>query len=89
MCPVVRAGEDCPDKPYQSALIILTTSGKKVTSINTDVDGNFRVSLFPGEYVLKPQTPPNQPLPIAREQPFTVVAGRFIELNVIYDSGIR
>lgn len=89
MCPVMRAEDPCPDKPYQSTLVISTPSGKKVTSINTDADGHFRVNLLPGEYTLKPQTPQNQPLPIAQEQTFTVVTGQFTELNVLYDSGIR
>lgn len=89
MCPVMRAEDPCPDKPYQTTLVISTPSGKKVTNINTDADGRFRVSLSPGEYVLKPQTPQNQPLPIAQEQTFTVVANQFTELNVSYDSGIR
>ena len=52
-------------------------------------DGSFRISLAPGEYILKPETPQNLPLPIAQEQQFTVWTGQFIELQVAYDSGIR
>jgi hypothetical protein len=89
VCPVVRVGEACPDKPYQATLIILTASGDKVARIVTDADGNFRVSLAPGDYILRPETPPNQPLPIAQEQQFTVAKGQFAELRVTYDSGIR
>jgi hypothetical protein len=89
ICPVVRIGEACPDRPYQATLIILTVSGDKVARIVADADGNFRVSLLPGNYILQPETPQNQPLPSAQEQTFTVVTGRFTELNVTYDSGIR
>jgi hypothetical protein len=89
ICPVVQPGKDCPDRPYQATLNILTTSGNKVARTVTDADGNFRVNLLPGNYILHPETPQNQPLPRAQEQTFTVVAGRFIELNVTYDSGIR
>ena len=89
VCPVVQVGEACPDKPYQATLIISTASGKKVTRIVTGEDGNFRVGLLPGDYLLQPQTPQNQPLPIGQEQAFAVTAGQFTELNVTYDSGIR
>jgi hypothetical protein len=89
MCPVVRAEEPCPDKPYQTTLVILNTSGEKVTNIATDAAGRFRVNLSPGDYILQPETPQNQPLPISQEQQFSVVAGRFTELNISYDSGIR
>lgn len=89
ICPVVQVGKECPDKPYQATLSILTTAGDKVASIVTDVEGKFRVSLLPGNYILRPETPPNQPLPYAQEQPFTVTADQFTEIPVTYDSGIR
>jgi hypothetical protein len=89
VCPVVQVGESCPDQPYQATLSILAASGDKVARIVTDADGNFRISLVPGDYILQPETPENQPLPIAQEQQFTVTAGQFTELLVTYDSGIR
>jgi hypothetical protein len=89
VCPVVQVGKDCPDKPYQATLSILTAAGNKVTTIVTAADGNFRVNLAPGNYLLRPETPQNQPLPRAEEQPFTVTAGQFTEISVTYDSGIR
>lgn len=89
VCPVVQVGKDCPDKPYQATLSILTASGDKVTRIVTDADGNFRANLAPGSYILRPETPQNQPLPHAQEQQFTVTAGKFTEIPVTYDSGIR
>jgi hypothetical protein len=89
MCPVVKIDEPCPDKPYQATLSVLTTSGDLVTRFTTDTDGKFKVSLVPGEYILRPETPENMALPIAQEQPFNVISGQFTELNVSYDSGIR
>ena len=89
LCPVVQVGESCPDQPYQATLSILTASGDKVARITTDAEGKFRVSLLPGEYILRPETPADQPLPFAKEQQFTVAAGQFTELAVTYDSGIR
>lgn len=89
VCPVVKIGEDCPDRPYQATLSILTVSGAPVTRIETNAEGKFRVALAPGDYLLRPETPGNRPMPNAQEQKFTVTTGQFTELQVTYDSGIR
>jgi len=89
ICPAMREGMDCDDKPYQATLTVLTSNGKRVTQFQTGVDGKFRLSLPPGDYILHPETPQGKPLPRAAEQPFTVQAGIFTNLTVNYDSGIR
>jgi hypothetical protein len=89
ICPVVREGMDCADKPYQATITVRTSSGKDVTRFQTAADGKFRLPLAPGEYILHPETPQGKPLPRAAEQPFTVQAGIFANLTVNYDSGIR
>ena len=89
ICPVARAGEACPDRPYQATLKILTASGNTVARIVTNADGTFRITLLPGNYILRPETPQNQPLSRAQDQQFTVTAGQFTEVSVKYDSGIR
>jgi hypothetical protein len=88
-CPVVQVGNPCPDKAYQATLTILNSAGRKVTSFTTDAEGRFQVPLAPGNYILHPETPVGQPLPVATEQPFSVVEGQFTQLKVIFDSGIR
>jgi hypothetical protein len=89
VCPVVQINNPCPDKTYQASLSILTTGGRKVTKFTTDAEGRFHVPLAPGNYILHPETPPNQPMPHAPELSFSVVAGMFTQLKVVYDSGIR
>ena len=89
MCPVVQQGQECPDRPYQATLTVLTASGHKVTQFTTDAEGRFQVPLAPGDYILRPQTPANQPMPVAAEQAFTVTEGQFTQVDVTYDSGIR
>ncbi len=89
ICPVVRAGMDCADKPYQATITVRTSSGKDVTRFQTATDGKFRLPLPPGEYILHPEMPQGKPLPRAAEQPFTVQEGIFTNLTVNYDSGIR
>ena len=89
ICPVMIEGQECPDQPYQATLTVIDSKGRKVVQFQTDEQGNFRIPLAPGEYVLHPETPPGKPLPFADEQPFTVTPGEFTRLNVLYDSGIR
>ncbi len=87
-CPVQQVNNPCPDKPYQATLTILTTTTKsKVLQFTTDENGNFRVALAPGEYILHPESPGF--LPRGRDQNFTVPLHEFVQLNVSYDSGIR
>lgn len=88
-CPVEMPGQDCADKPYQATMTVLTRSGDRVSRFTTDEDGQFRVNLAPGEYILHPESPDDMGLPNSAEQAFTVVEGEYTELVVLYDSGIR
>lgn len=87
LCPVVQVGVDCPDKPYQASFTVLTTDRKEITHFRSDANGIFEIALPPGDYILRPESPNS--LPFAPEQLFSVVAGQFTRLIVIYDSGIR
>ncbi len=87
-CPVQRINDPCPDKPYQATLTVLTTTDRsKVIQFQTDANGNFRVALAAGEYILHPESPGF--LPRGHDQNFTVPPHEFVQLNVSYDSGIR
>jgi hypothetical protein len=88
-CPVVQADNPCPDKAYQATLTILNSAGRKITRFTTDDEGRFQVPLAPGNYILRPETPAGQPMPVAAEQPFGVIEGQFTQLKVTFDSGIR
>jgi hypothetical protein len=89
-CPVVQQGKECPDKPYQATLTVLDSNGsRKIARFQTDAEGRFRLPLAPGNYILHPETPENMPLPTAPDQNFTVTEGRFTQISVVYDSGIR
>jgi hypothetical protein len=87
LCPVVRAGNPCPDKPYQATLSILDPRRKLILKFQTDADGYFQVPLAPGEFILHPESP--AAMPHSPEQSFTILAGKITLLNVTYDSGIR
>ena len=87
MCPVVQEGQECPDQPYQATLTVNNPNGKKIVQVQTDAEGRFKIPLEPGEYILHPESP--NVMPFASEQAVTVQAGKFTEVTVNYDSGIR
>ena len=87
MCPVVQQGQECPDQPYQATLTVMNRDGVQVTQFQTDDQGRFSVPLVPGEYVLHPESPNG--IPFAGDQSFMVETGRFTQITIHYDSGIR
>jgi len=87
ICPVVQAGQECPDQPYQATLTVNDPDGRMVAQVLTDAEGRFKIPLEPGEYILHPESP--NVMPFAGEQNFTVESGRFTQISVNYDSGIR
>ncbi len=87
MCPVVQEGQDCPDQPYQATLTVTSRNGVQVAQFQSDEQGRFRVSLVPGEYILHPESPNG--IPFAGDQSFTVETGRYTQITLHYDSGIR
>ena len=87
LCPVVQVGQECPDQPYQATLTVNNSNGREIAKVQTDEQGRFKIPLEPGEYILHPESP--NVMPYASEQTFTVVSGKFTQITVNYDSGIR
>jgi hypothetical protein len=87
MCPVVQQGQECPDQPYQATLTVQSLNGVQVAQFQSDEQGRFRVSLVPGDYILHPESPNG--IPVAADQFFSVETGRYTQITVHYDSGIR
>ncbi|HSL31358.1 MAG TPA: hypothetical protein VK900_19305 [Anaerolineales bacterium] len=87
MCPVVQQNQECPDQPYQTTLTVQSRTGVQIMQFQTDAEGNFKVPLAPGEYILHPESPDG--IPFASDQTFLVETGRYTQLNINYDSGIR
>jgi hypothetical protein len=87
MCPVVQPEQECPDQPYQATLTVKTPDGVQITQFQSDAQGQFKVTLVPGEYILHPESPNG--VPFAGDQSFVVETGRYTHLTVNYDSGIR
>lgn len=87
MCPVAQSGQECPDQPYQATLTVKSLDGLQITQFQTDAQGRFQVSLVPGQYILHPESPDG--LPFAGDQSFSVETGRYTQITIHYDSGIR
>jgi len=70
-------------------LIVLSKDRQKeVARITPDRDGNYRVSLPPGDYVLDVQG--RRPGGVrAKPQPFTVVSNQTVRVDMDIDTGVR
>jgi hypothetical protein len=90
-CPVVVEGTPCPDAPYPDATIEVWSAERteRVATFESDEGGRFRVALPPGDYHLEPQSPNDGAPPTGVPQDVSVPPGRFVEVTVSYDSGIR
>jgi hypothetical protein len=87
MCPVQPLDDSCPDQPYQALIGVRSATGELVTRVRSGEDGRFRVGLEPGAYVIEPES--GKPFPVAGPQNVVVEAGRYTEVLVSYDTGIR
>jgi Carboxypeptidase regulatory-like domain len=84
--PIARPGVN-NSRPYQATVTVLDQNGQTVTQFQSNADGTFRVSLKPGRYTLRPEAPGTYPH--AAQQVVTVSAGKFTQVRIYYDSGIR
>src|SRR5437667_10350393 len=68
-------------------LIILSRADKKeITRVTADRDGNYRVALPPGDYILDGQRHESGNLR-AKPQPFTIVAGQTVRVDMTIITG--
>lgn len=90
ICPVMREGDDsCADQPLAATISVLDLSGNLVTQAQSTDSGYYRIDLPPGTYILRPEKPEPGLFPFADEQQVTVVAGQYVEVPIMYDTGIR
>jgi hypothetical protein len=86
-CPVMSDDDSCPNKPHQATVDVLDSSGQLVTRFQTQADGTFKVVLPPGNYVL--QGVSEGRLPRTPRLDVSVQTGRFTQVTLSFDSGIR
>jgi len=74
-------------------LIVLgKNNGKEVTRVTADTNGNYRVALPPGDYVLDVRRGANgRPLGHLRAEPhpFTILPNQTVRVDMDIDTGIR
>ncbi len=69
-------------------LIILSRDQEQIARMTADENGNYRVALPPGNYVLDIQDRRRRHVR-ARPQPFTVVSNQTVHVDMNMDTGIR
>lgn len=74
--------------PYQATVMVKTSDGlTEVASFTSGKDGTFKFSISPGTYLIVPQQ--GNPVPVAQSQKVIVSEGKYIEVVINYDSGLR
>ena len=69
-------------------LVILSDGKKEITRVTADQDGNYRVALPQGDYILDVQG--RRPGGVrAKPQPFTIVANQTVRVDMAIDTGVR
>lgn len=85
-----NAANDENAQPYSEyPLIIRSHDGtKEIARVTADSKGNYRFALPAGDYILDVQG--RAPKRVrAKPQPFTVVSGQTIRIDMVVDTGIR
>lgn len=76
--------------PYKTTLVVWSAEGgREITSFETGSDGRFRVALPPGTYRVGPPHRAGRFLPRGTEETVTVAPGRFVQVTISFDSGMR
>lgn len=76
--------------PYKTTLVIWIADGdREVTRFETGSDGRFRVALAPGAYRVGPPPQKGRFLPRGGEETVTVVPGKYVQVTISFDSGMR
>jgi hypothetical protein len=71
-------------------LIIRSQDEKKeITRVTADGNGNYRVALPPGNYVLDVERHPPKGHVRAKPQPFTVASNQIARVDMDIDTGVR
>jgi len=84
--PPATSAENYAEYP----LIILSQDGKKeIARVTADGNGNYRLALPPGDYVLDVQGRAPKGHVRAKPQRFTVVSNQTVRVDMDLDTGIR
>jgi hypothetical protein len=86
-CPVVTPEEPCPPQPVDAEISARDSEGAIVASTRTDADGDYTLSLVPGDYTLVADT--GAALPFCDPVTVSAPVDRSVRADVSCDTGIR
>jgi hypothetical protein len=76
--------------PYKTTLVVWSAGDdREVKRFETGSDGRFRVALPPGDYRVGPVHQSGRFLPRGSEVTVTVAPGKFVQVTIEFDSGMR
>ncbi|MDP4007381.1 MAG: hypothetical protein Q8P55_02185 [bacterium] len=90
LCPVVREGEECPDRPFETMLAVIADNqgGVVVKEFSSNAAGEFKVNLVPGIYSIRSADSESM-LPFCSTGVFEVQKDGYTNIAVQCDTGIR
>jgi hypothetical protein len=86
-CPVATPEEPCPPQPVDAEISAQDSEGAIVASTRTDADGDYTLSLEPGDYTLVADTA--AALPFCDPVTVSVPVDRSVRADISCDTGIR
>ena len=89
-CPAVQINhedQNCEPRPYQTTIVVKTIDGRKVTEFSSNINGEFKIKLAPGNYWL--EAADQSKLPHLVPTPVDVEVNKFKEVTLRFDTGIR
>lgn len=85
----IREGEP-GSAPYKTTIVVWdTTDGREVTRVETGSDGRFRIALRPGTYRVGSPQQQGRFLPRSSDETVSVTPGKFTQVTLHFDSGMR
>jgi hypothetical protein len=87
-CPVESLTSPCPDRPFQGDVRARASDGS-TTTVSTDEQGQFSLSLRPGTYVVVAVPPSVGGPPTSVPQTVQVRTGSYTQVVLEVDTGIR
>ena len=79
-----------PAENYSDYPLVILSREKQteVAHVTADENGNYRISLPPGDYVMDVQNRKRRHVR-ATPQPFTIVANQTVRVDMVIDTGVR
>lgn len=88
-CPAESAMSPCPPQPVTAHLVVRDVQGSVVADTDSGPDGRFRIDVPPGSYSVTASVEQGVPMPQEKTQTVVVRHGSFVQVTLVFDSGIR